>query len=182
MTLPFSTHINGKPNYFVEKIIKGLMYHSDKSQMDALIDSFMRTAKHLEWQENYIDIAQGPYSPKLHTIRPDSKDRWRTGRDIHFVINNRTPNRFQFAPVIPCVSVQKIGIRYKIHQSGDSVHALIDGDVYAGASWYPSGHIRTVWGGEDLARNDGFDCLEDFFDYFNEDFTGKIIHWTKLRY
>lgn len=33
-----------------------------------------------------------------------------------------------------------------------------------------------------LAQNDGFDTIEEFFEYFNEDFTGKIIHWTGLRY
>jgi hypothetical protein len=33
-----------------------------------------------------------------------------------------------------------------------------------------------------LARNDGFDSVEDFFSFFPEDFKGKIIHWTDLRY
>lgn len=28
----------------------------------------------------------------------------------------------------------------------------------------------------------GFDTIEEFFAYFNEDFVGKIIHWTDLRY
>ena len=33
-----------------------------------------------------------------------------------------------------------------------------------------------------LSLNDGFDSCEDFFAWFNEDFSGKIIHWTPFRY
>jgi len=33
-----------------------------------------------------------------------------------------------------------------------------------------------------LAWNDGFDSVSDFWNYFNEDFYGQIIHWTDLRY
>jgi hypothetical protein len=35
---------------------------------------------------------------------------------------------------------------------------------------------------EVIARKDGFDTLEDFLDWFSEDFTGKLIHWTDLKY
>ena len=35
---------------------------------------------------------------------------------------------------------------------------------------------------ETLAIADGFDSIEDFFKYFTNDFTGKIIHWTDLKY
>jgi hypothetical protein len=33
-----------------------------------------------------------------------------------------------------------------------------------------------------LSVNDGFDSVDDFFEWFNEDFAGKIIHWTDLKY
>ena len=33
-----------------------------------------------------------------------------------------------------------------------------------------------------LAQNDGFDCEEEFFAYFNKAYTGKIIHWTDYKY
>lgn len=33
-----------------------------------------------------------------------------------------------------------------------------------------------------LARNDGFDSVDEFFEWFSEDFDGWIIHWTELRY
>ena len=35
---------------------------------------------------------------------------------------------------------------------------------------------------EKLALNDGFDSVKDFFNWFSEDFVGKIIHWTDARY
>lgn len=33
-----------------------------------------------------------------------------------------------------------------------------------------------------LAINDGFEDVENLIAYFNKVFTGKIIHWTDLRY
>lgn len=40
---------------------------------------------------------------------------------------------------------------------------------------------------EELAINDGFEAVEDFEDYFikqmeNDEFSGKIIHWTDFKY
>ena len=35
---------------------------------------------------------------------------------------------------------------------------------------------------EQLAKNDGFDSVQDFFNWFNEDFNGRIIHWTDFKY
>ena len=33
-----------------------------------------------------------------------------------------------------------------------------------------------------LAQNDGFDTIDDFFAYFSENFKGVIIHWTDKIY
>jgi len=38
------------------------------------------------------------------------------------------------------------------------------------------------WSINHLAKNDGFEGIEDFFKWFNEDFKGKIIHWTNYKY
>jgi len=35
---------------------------------------------------------------------------------------------------------------------------------------------------EQLAINDGFDCIDDFFAWFNTDFTGKIIWFVDKKY
>ncbi|MGB5818842.1 MAG: hypothetical protein WBG90_05105 [Saonia sp.] len=145
----------GKPTYFVEKILS----------------SFPEGCLSVEFLENLRSFTLEKFTaiPKLHTIREDKSDRWKVGRNIHFYINSRKPNMFLFAPVIPCISVQKIKI------------------IHSGEKWRPpwvliDGIIQLAYEVETLAKNDGFDSLQDFFSYFNTDFTGKIIHWTNLKY
>lgn len=173
MTLSFSQTINGKPNYFPEKIWIGLdpMITPDYyTYRDWHFDKFCKY-----WDGAWTETEETNFKPKLHTIRLDEKNRWGAGADIHFVINNRKPNRFQFAPVIKCVSVQNIEINY-VNKCSDFPRVTIDGKV------------RYVFVKDDLiimkqlAINDGFNSVEDFFAYFNKDFTGKIIHWTDLKY
>lgn len=180
MILPFSTrwpkdmpeHMAGKPTYFVEKIIEGL-----------LRDSSIEIPRQ-DWGQyllytlvsNYI---VGSKEEKLHTIRQDKNDRWKTGMDIHFYINSRTKDMFRFAPVIPCVSTQTISFD---HAPG-FMQVFIDGAWYGDVYHHGLNDIYDYTTDlENLASNDGFDSLEDFFAYFNTDFTGKIIHWTHLKY
>lgn len=33
-----------------------------------------------------------------------------------------------------------------------------------------------------IAKNDGFANVNDFFEWFSSDFSGKIIHWTDFKY
>jgi hypothetical protein len=33
----------------------------------------------------------------------------------------------------------------------------------------------------ELAKNDGFNSIDDFFGWFNTDFKGKLIYWEKLK-
>lgn len=33
-----------------------------------------------------------------------------------------------------------------------------------------------------LALNDGFESVKQFFQWFNEPFVGKLIHWTDSKY
>ena len=35
---------------------------------------------------------------------------------------------------------------------------------------------------EKLAKNDGFETMDDFWTFFNEAYQGMIIHWTDTRY
>lgn len=166
MTLSFSTKIKGKPTYFIEKIWKSILREGVACN---LIDLNIKLRDTLHLIGNYV-IAT--YKPKLHTIREDKANRWNAGSKIHFVINNRTKNRFQFAPVVKCVSVQKIEIKYFSNFGdwmGDTL-TLIDGMAVK---------VDVI---ETLAKNDGFENVEDFFAYFNKNFTGKIIHWTDFKY
>jgi hypothetical protein len=163
MILPFSTQMNGKPTYFVERIHK--CFSLKEVNMIAGLDPS------IHYPKDYNFIAKDKLPAKLHTIREDKNDRWKVGTKIDFFINVRQKNMFRFAPVLPVVSVQKVEIIY---------------DKFFGKNLFPDVVIDNIKMHpeklEQFAQNDGFDTIEDFFAYFNEDFKGKIIHWTDLRY
>lgn len=178
MTLPFQQtwpermgELAGQPNYFVEKIILGLEDYSLINESYPVIKAYSeRTGK------DFISICNTMYEsnlePKIHTIREDKADRWKAGNDIHFVINSRTKNRFQFAPVVLCVSVQEIEIKHiPFGKNGNRFSQI-----------YVDGNAINQEGEKIIALNDGFPSVEAFFQYFKEDFIGKIIHWTDLKY
>ena len=107
---------------------------------------------------------------KKHTIRIDKNDRWKPGMKIHFATGVRTRLYHQFYEGF-CKSTQKIQILWdNISQNGEVVSILIDGRLI---------DLDEV---ETLAINDGFEDVSEFLNWFNEDFEGKIIHWTDLRY
>ncbi|MEO1263559.1 MAG: hypothetical protein AAFZ15_32405 [Bacteroidota bacterium] len=146
------------PTYFVEKIWRGI---ADKKLSDDGYGKWLYGA-------NLPDVAVTSVKPKIHTIRLDKNNLWKPGRDIHFVINNRTPKRYQFAPVLKCISVQEIEIK---NLFSDQMGVSIDGDFLQDCEV------------EDLAFNDGFDSANDFYDFFKGgDFKGKLIHWTDCEY
>lgn len=123
--------------------------------------------------------------PKLHTIRQDKNNRWKPGTMIDFFINARRKNMFRFAPRIPVVSVQKIQIVYEKANPKDldCVSVYIDDKLFYREydNRIPDSfeHYENMM---QLAHNDGFENIVDFFNWFNKDFTGKIIHWTDLKY
>lgn len=172
MTLGFMQHwpkemaMQDDKTYFIEKINLGLLQQDLIKQIDYVdyLDEY-RTKFHGNWDCK-------PYlSPKLHTIRKDENDRWNAGKDIHFVVNGRTKDRFQFAPVVKCVSVQEIFISNL--RDADSINRVF---VQINGRFLNHNEIKT------LAQNDGFESVEDFFKYFNQDFHGKLIHFTNLKY
>lgn len=184
MILPFSTQLNGKPTYFVEKIWKGLLdkrFHEEIIKNANLEDSIKPYPIDEDIFKSDLCI------PKLHSIRTDEKNRWKEGNIIDFYINNRTKNALRFAPRIPVVSTQEIFMTRK----GNLLEITIaDVDSYIGGNdkymYYPDK--------EKLAINDGFSSYSEFAEYFgsvinknglktgNYWFSGKIIHWTDLKY
>lgn len=187
MTLSFQTkwpermgELAGKPNYFPEKIIAGLpLPDYRKMTLNDLLSEITNPT-----DEEFMSGSTNPnfnHIPKLHTIRSDPHNRWKAGMDIHMVINNRTKDRFQFAPMVKCVSVQEVVIRY----SNGYREIYIDDDCFYADKYNGT---QTVWNGygnnniEQLTLNDGFPSVESFFAYFNENFKGKIIGWTDLKY
>lgn len=174
MTLGFRNFINGKPNYFIQKIWKGIIDQElcERPEYQLRVYKHKHAHQFLKLWETQKDV-----NPKIHTIREDPENRWKAGNDIHFVVNNRTSRRFQFAPVIKCVSVQEIEIKHetgwlKLNINGKSFFSGYTHDF----------HLTDYERMLELARNDGFDSIKDFFAYFNKDFKGKIIHWTDLIY
>ncbi len=167
MILSFSTQLNGKPTYFPEKIWQGF------PDSDRCIELWFTDGKIYTGYDFHPD-AFGMF-PKLHTIRKDEKNRWKAGNKIDFFINARTKNMFRFAPIIPVVSTQKITIEH----DQDYKCVLIDNIVFYEQNSKLQTHIEAM---TILAQNDGFESVDAFFEYFNEDFTGKIIHWTDLKY
>lgn len=180
MTLGFQTRwpahmgeMAGQPNYFVDKIFGSLLYQFDFQKKYKYEELYLqRFGKY--WDKEFV------IQPKLHSIRLDTHDRWKPGMKIHPVVHNRTKNRFQFAPVLECVSIQHIDIiyceeKYLTHGLGFNfqdkcVKVKIDGVIQ---------ECEEI---TRLSLNDGFPSIEAFFQYFNKDFTGKIIHWTGLGY
>jgi hypothetical protein len=106
---------------------------------------------------------------KIHTIREDKHNRWKKGNKIHFATGVRTKDYNQFKNTGVCYSTQAITIRYPTEYFND-VRIRIDGILMSVAET------------QRIAHNDGFENLAAFLIWFNSDFDGKIIHWTKLKY
>lgn len=207
MTLSFSEkwpermgELAGQPNYFIEKILNSLpdtnnyfpfiCTNCKNKGMSMLLDTelVMNDEEYfcnkcgyssgiedfdIELKDNYI----GSFAPKRHTIREDKTNRWKAGNDIHFVINNRTKDRFQFAPIVKCKSVQNIEIKEMIMTARPN--CMIEDKIY---TVKVDNKYLTISEVENLAINDGFPDTKAFFDFFENGFIGKIIHWTNTKY
>jgi len=177
MILPFSTQMNGKPTYFVEKIWQSFNHFQSVN-----VEEFYKFSDLLEPKKmidlKYLDNQFGDKDKgKCHTIREDKKDRWKPGNKIDFFINCRQKDMFRFAPVLPVVSTQKVEIEWHRDSITGEIEPIlwIEDMIFYKKNRQDKGMLQ-------LAQNDGFDIIEDFFAYFKEDFKGKIIHWTDLKY
>lgn len=175
MILPFSTQLNGKPTYFVERIHKGIRANYMLAPVDPSV----------HYPPNYNFVAKDKLPQKIHTIREDKKNRWKVGTNIDFFINCRQKDMFRFAPVVPVVSIQEVEIKYFLSGKKKQITIFIDQKKYVCID-YTFGVNVTDFDKQkimlEFAKNDGFDSVEEFFKYFNEDFKGKIIHWTDFKY
>lgn len=102
---------------------------------------------------------------KLHTIRWDEKHRWAKGKKIHFATGVRSSRYNCFKEGI-CTGTQRIEIKNNLIYIEDRELPMLKDQA------------------EDLSINDGFDSIDDFWEWFDQyqPFTGKIIHWTDIRY
>ena len=105
---------------------------------------------------------------KKHTIREDSHNRWKAGMKMHMATGVRTRQYNQFNEET-CKSIQEI----EIIRTSDYLNEIIV---------KIDGRILNQDEVQQLAWNDGFDNLIDFWIWFHNGFKGKIIHWTNLKY
>jgi hypothetical protein len=176
MILPFSTQMNGKPTMFTNKIVKSMWQHYPLQMKELALSR--KLPEHYVFEDLTV-FKEEELNPKLHTIREDKTDRWHIGTKIDFFINCRQPTMFRFAPVLPVVSVQKVEIKWisMTKPLGERrPWVRIDGKNIFTIEHFITEEMTQ------LALNDGFDNVQDFFAYFKEDFKGKIIHWTDLKY
>lgn len=111
---------------------------------------------------------------KVHTIRLDPYNRWRAGRYIQMATGVRTKHYKQFNAGKPelqkCISTQNIVIKYARYSKISGPSVAVDGKSLTALQIH------------ELALADGFDNIDQFFNWFNADFSGKIIHWTQKIY
>lgn len=109
---------------------------------------------------------------KKHSLRNDPKGRWKPGMKIHMVTNMRTAIQQTFSDEHKCTAVQDVVIVYH----GKKPEEVLAPNVMIDGRELDDAEVLT------LARNDGFESLTEFMDWFPEDCSKRLIHWTDLRY
>lgn len=117
---------------------------------------------------------------KIHSMREDTHNRWKPGMKIQMAHGVRTKNYRCFDDTKICTGIQSIKIKYLLITGYQGVvEVRIGGKLFYsqfGEDSYGSCNLEL------LAKNDGFDSTSDFFEWFNHDFEGRILHWTDFRY
>lgn len=161
MLLIFINEINGSRTHFPEKITKSLIECTIFPEDDIL--RFIYSKYALYDINAYINS-----HPKNFTIRRDKEEYWDETKIVEFSLDGKS----LFLPSVPVISVQEILMTYF---QGRFEISIDD---------------RYIWGWDvltSIALNDGFDTVTDFQLFYKRKmihgvFSGKIIHWTNLRY
>ena len=184
MTISFMRQwADGTPTYFVEKILGGLMdtnidlvngwflqeHGIILNQSEKLVELFAGFEYELDYHY-MIQVYTGEKCAKIHTIRGGKRD-YRQGIPLHLVIGEQTPLRFQFAPTLECVSVQKFVCDHHNSELGinDEPYRLFVDDT----------EIDEY---EEFAQFDGFDSADDLSRFMEHEKEYKLIHWTDKTY
>jgi hypothetical protein len=100
---------------------------------------------------------------KVHTIREGA--RWQVGAVAQFCARAQQPDRYEFWPPRPILSIQHIELT--------SSELRVDGRLLDEAELAA------------LARADGFATAAELLAFFADKplpFVGQLLHWTGLRY
>ena len=168
MNIRIAEEINGKKTYLIKCIWMSIFGRFSRECIR--YGNLYREQFGKSWDDHEGTL------PKPHIILKGNE--FKAGDEITFI-----SNEFQFAPVVECVSVQKIKIehnRCKYH----TIEVLIDGMEFNNRCLNEYGviyddYLETI---QQLATNEGFSTVKRFFEYFSEDFEGQIVHWTDLKY
>ena len=118
---------------------------------------------------------------KIHTIREDKLGRWKAGNIIQAATGVRTKNYNCFFESV-CLSTQSIKIEW-INETHFTIH--IDDNLKVSVFLNDKCQFLVndiSFNPFEFLINDGFSSIEDFCNWFSEDFIGKIIHWTDKKY
>lgn len=121
----------------------------------------------LGFKEQFIEKINN--GEKIHTIRIDKYNRWEVGMLAQMCVNVRTKNHFQFNEAT-IQSIQDILICQELKSIYIDDKQLTDEKIY------------------DLAVNDGFESIIQFWQFFKKNYpehlylSAKILHWTNLKY
>lgn len=119
---------------------------------------------------------------KKHTIRADKSNRWEVGNSIQFWRGNPRNTRGKIKPrqfgIGKCSEIKKIQI---IHSQNFSTLLIDDKEIET--LWVDNSSFRVYSTETDcpvfyqLAKDDGFNSISEFLEWFNTDFEGKLIYW-----
>jgi hypothetical protein len=106
---------------------------------------------------------------KIHSIREDKPTDGKPERLSTYMATGVRTKNYNCFKVSRCVSIQKIEIIRTSDYLNETI-VKIDGRSLSEKEVMK------------LARNDGFKNPISFRLWFNENFEGKIIHWTNFKY
>lgn len=121
----------------------------------------------------------GNIAPKIHTARSVGAAKRKVGDKIHFTVNPRTEDSYQFAPVVTItrVDVMEVICR-KIKQGTEEFDVLLNGELL-GLACVNGGIVTRINPElEAFVKNDGFTKKELFFKWFNDSGIYELISWT----
>ena len=156
----------GKPTFFVEKILKSFGEETVKIESIAVAKAFEALTNDnpnaFEQRQNLHFARIMSFDAKYHTIR--NGNRWKVGDKFSPRVWSGVPYRSKQIIIAPDIEIVKIW-QIKMRIIGED------------KLWqfYSQNKESTI---TDIAKNDGL-SYSDFADWFKEDFTGQIICWNK---
>jgi hypothetical protein len=157
--------------FVVLKIWKGLIEQQlvTKDQIERYLGKKGVLAQVYGIEGIYKMVTTFDMQPQYHAIKTDKGKQWKKGTKIHFSQYGRSPDYLQITPVIPCIDVQELRVKWNYKFDKNKVVPTVEIDKKALSE-------------EDLetfASCTGFKNSDRFFNYYTKPYRGKLIHWTR---